>query len=190
MKIVLASNSPRRKEILTEFGYKFTVIKSDFEEKTTEKSPVLTALRFAKGKALSVFSQLKSDKDFKNPIVLGADTVVYFDGNILGKPKDYNDAINTLKTLSGKTHKVVTAYAVLGEKCEVFGYDVSEVTFNNLSDELIREYVTKCKPFDKAGSYGIQDGFNLVGSVRGSVYNVIGLPIEKIKPVLDGIICE
>lgn len=188
MKIILASNSPRRKEILTEFGYEFTIKKSDFEEKTADGDlidPIITALRFAKGKALSVFLQLKSDKDYKNSIVLGADTVVYFNGKILGKPIDFNDAISTLKMLSGKTHTVITAYAMLSEKREVFGYDISEVTFNTLSDERITEYVTKCKPFDKAGSYGIQDGFQLVRSVKGSVYNVIGLPIEKIKPALS-----
>ena len=182
MKLVLASNSPRRKEILTEFGYDFTVKSSNFEENDKEGDPFSVATRFAKGKALDVFLRLK-DKT----AVIGADTVVYFDGKILGKPKDENDAYATLKMLSGKTHSVVTGFAVICDKLRVFGYDVSEVVFNDLSEKTISEYVSTGSPLDKAGSYGIQDGFNLVREVRGSLYNVIGFPIEKIKFILDGI---
>ena len=183
--IILASNSPRRKEILTEFGYDFTVVKSDFAETEINADPVKTVLEFAKGKAESVVKRVH-----KGDIVIGADTVVYFDGKILGKPKDTFDAVKTLKALSGKIHTVFTGFAVLSDKIKVLGLDRSEVKFNNLSDEVIAEYVKTGKPMDKAGSYGIQDGFPLVERVNGSFYNVIGLPIEKLKPVIDGLISK
>ena len=183
--IILASTSPRRKDILTEFGYSFSVVKSDFEEKGASKDPIETALQFAKGKAQDVFDRLK---DKRGAVVIGADTVVYSENKILGKPVDKKDAYKTLKSLSDKTHKVITAYAVISEKTKIFGYDVSEVTFRRLSDNLIEEYVASGKPLDKAGSYGVQDGFDIVACVNGSLYNVIGFPIEKIKPVLDGVL--
>ena len=181
--LILASNSPRRREILTEFGYDFTVQKSNFIEKDESDNVIDTVLRFSKGKAEDVFNRLGG----KN-VVVGADTVVYFDGKILGKPKNTLDAVKTLKELSGKTHTVFTGYAVLSDKIKVFGVDNSEVKFNPLSDELIAEYIKTGKPMDKAGSYGIQDGFPLVESVKGGIYNVIGFPIEKIKPILDSIL--
>ena len=178
--LILASNSPRRREILSEFGYCFSVVKSDFVEYDAFFDPIKTVLQFSKGKAESVFNKGLGDK-----IVLGADTVVYFDGKILGKPKNHLEAEKTLKMLSGKMHKVFTGYAVLSDKIKVYGVDCSEVKFNLLSDDLINDYVKSGKPLDKAGSYGIQDGFPLVESVKGSIYNVIGLPIEKLKLVLD-----
>ncbi len=183
--IVLASNSPRRKEILTEFGYKFSVVKSNFEETDLSGSPMETVVAFAKGKANNVFLSLKEQGRADDITVIGADTVVCLDGKIIGKPKDAADAENTLKMLSGKEHTVITGYAVINNKAQVFGFDKSIVLFHELSERLIKEYVATGKPLDKAGSYGIQDGFGLVKSVSGSVYNVIGLPIEKIKPILD-----
>ncbi|MBP5466910.1 MAG: septum formation protein Maf [Clostridia bacterium] len=183
--IILASNSPRRKEILTEFGYKFEVVKSEFGETACDTDSVATAVSFAKGKATDVFLRLKAQGRSGNPIVIGADTVVCFDGRIIGKPKNAADAENTLKILSGKEHTVITGYAVLGDKIRVFGFDKSTVIFNELPEKLIKEYVATGKPLDKAGSYGVQDGFGLVKAVSGSVYNVIGFPIERIKPILD-----
>lgn len=185
MKLILASNSPRRKEILTDFGYKFNVEAGSFEENNADKNPIVTAVRFAKGKALRVFSQIKNENSSEDALVIGADTVVYFENKIIGKPIDFSDAFNMLKALSGKKHKVITGFALLSRKVQVFGYDCSEVMFNELSDNSIEKYISMYKPFDKAGSYGIQDGFDLVRAVSGSKYNVIGLPIEKIKPVLD-----
>ncbi|MEG9429565.1 MAG: nucleoside triphosphate pyrophosphatase [Christensenellaceae bacterium] len=186
MKLILASNSPRRREILTEFGYDFTVKTSDFKENDMQGDPVSVAMRFAKGKALGVFLSEKRLDLSADIAVIGADTVVYFDGKILGKPKDKAEAYKTLKALSGKMHAVVTGFAVISERLRVFGYDVSEVVFNDLSEKTVSGYVATGNPLDKAGSYGVQDGFDLVREVRGSVYNVIGFPIEKIKFILDG----
>ena len=188
MNLILASNSPRRKEILNKFGYDFTVKASNFSETNAQGDPILVATGFAKGKASDVFfseSRLNIGADF---VVLGADTVVYFDGKIIGKPKDKADAYKTLEMLSGNVHFVVTGFSVLSKNTRVLGYDVSEVVFNDLSEKTIAEYIATGKPLDKAGSYGIQDGFNLVRTVKGSVNNVIGLPIEKVKFILDGLL--
>lgn len=188
MELVLASNSPRRKEILKKFGYDFTVKVSDFNENGAQGDPIAVATRFAKGKATSVFNAGKLFNFATDFAVIGADTVVYYDGKILGKPKNAEEACKTLELLSGKTHLVVTGFAVINNKIRTYGYDVSEVKFNVLSEKTIFDYVSTGKPLDKAGSYGVQDGFDLVRSVDGSVYNVIGLPIEKMKCILDGLL--
>ena len=186
MKFILASKSPRRSEILKKFGYDFLVMTSDFIEMGNNCSPIDTVVEFAKGKALSVFDKLTSYEKQSFPVI-GADTVVYFNGKILGKPKDKEDAKKTLLDLSGRTHSVYTGYAVITEGFLKFGYDKTEVIFNHLSKELIEEYVATGSPMDKAGSYGIQDGFDLVKEIKGSLYNVIGFPIEKISPILEEI---
>lgn len=180
MKLILASNSPRRKEILEKFGFTFTVIKSDYEEKENIFDPQLLVKTFAFNKAKSVFDSLE-EKD--EAVVLGADTVVVFDGKILGKPKDKKDAENMLKSLSGKTHSVFTGYAVIEKEKTFSGVCETKVTFNDLSDSFIRDYVATGSPMDKAGAYGIQDG-SLVKDYVGSYYNVIGLPIEDISPII------
>lgn len=183
MKLILASNSPRRKEILSKFGFIFTVIKSDYEEKESFSDAFSLVKTFAEKKAEHVFNAL-SKKDKKTSVVLGADTVVVSDGKILGKPKDKKDAANMLSALSGKTHLVLTGYAIISNGKTLSGVTKTEVVFNNLSDELIKEYIATGSPMDKAGAYGIQDGFPLVKEYYGSIYNVIGLPIEEISPIL------
>ena len=130
--IILASNSPRRKEILKEFGYKFSVIKSNFEETDLSGNPVDIAVFFAKGKANDVFLRFKEQGHSDGITVIGADTVVCFNGKIIGKPKDAADAENTLKMLSGQEHTVITGYAVISDKAQIFGYDMSTVLFNSI----------------------------------------------------------
>lgn len=180
MRLILASNSPRRRDILTKHGYKFTVIKSDYNE-SESKDSVSTAVNNAKGKACDVFNKLE---DKSGAVVLGADTVVFYGDEILGKPKDENDAVNILKKLSGKTHKVVTGYCVITCGETFCGYDESEVTFNVLSDDLIYKYVKSGLSMDKAGAYGIQDGFPIVKAYSGDLENIIGLPYKKIKDII------
>ena len=181
MKLILASNSPRRKEILTNGGYQFEIITSDYEETCFCQDPVLTAQTFALGKAKSVFDNLENKDDC---VVLGADTVV-FNGTILGKGKNDEDAKSMLKTLSGKTHTVITGYAIVSAKKEIVSCTKTDVTFNNLTDEQINEYVASGLYKGKAGCYGIQDPFPLVSHYNGSLSNVIGLPKEDIFPLLD-----
>ena len=187
MKLVLASNSPRRKEILSKFGFDFTVIKSGYEENETIADVRRLVKTFAIKKAEYVFNSL-SENEKSETVVLGADTVVVLNGRVLGKPKDSADAKNMLKALSGKEHSVFTGYAVVSAKKTVSGVAETKVIFNDLSDDLIEEYVATGSPLDKAGAYGIQDGVPLVKEYVGSLYNVIGLPIEEIVPILKKIL--
>lgn len=180
MKLILASASPRRREILSARGYEFKVVKSDYEEKTFSASPKKLAEYFALKKAEQVCDSFLED----GVVVLGADTVVVYKGEVLGKPKDALDAKNTLKKLSGKTHKVITGYAIIGSGKTVNKSVVSKVKFNKLTDEIIDTYVATGSPLDKAGSYGIQDNAGIVKGYSGSLTNVIGLPIEQISKVL------
>lgn len=187
MELILASASPRRKQILSEHGFQFEIITADFEEALFGATPDETVKAFALGKARAVFESL-SDERRKNAVVLGADTVVSFGGKILGKPSGGIEATQMLKTLSGKTHTVYTGYAILTEGSTVCESVATYVTFNRLTDELIASYVATGKPLDKAGSYGIQDGFDLVAEYEGSFLNIVGLPIEhfadKLKVIL------
>lgn len=184
MEFILASNSPRRKEILTSAGFSFKVVTAEFEEKAFSTDPTLTAKTFALGKATAVFEKIKNE----NVLVLGADTVVFFDGEILGKPKDESCAREMLKRLSGKTHTVVTGYALLSNGGVICDSVATQVTFNKLSDELIESYLASGLYKGKAGSYGIQDNFPLVKEYDGSLTNVIGLPIEVISPIIKDIL--
>ena len=180
MEIILASNSPRRKELLEKAGIKFKIEPSDFEEKVFSLDPFKTAETFAVGKAKAVLRALDGDY-----LVIGADTVVFLDGEILGKPKDEEHAKKMLKSLSNKMHTVVTGYALLSNKKVVSGFVQTQVTFNHLSNKIIDEYVKSGYCWGKAGSYGIQDPFPLVKEYNGSLSNVIGLPVETIIPLIE-----
>ena len=184
MELILASNSPRRREILHSLGYSFKVIPSLFDEKGVSFSAQDMARELAYLKAKEVFDR----ENRENIVVLGADTIVLLEDTILGKPKNREEAFNMLKSLSNKTHLVITGYALILDGKEIKGEDVSKVTFNNLSDEFINEYIDNKRPFDKAGSYGIQDGYNLVKNLSGSFDNVVGLPSEKIGEILKEIL--
>ncbi len=183
MKLILASNSPRRKVLLKDLGYDFKVLVSSYEENYISNDPILTATTFALGKAKDVFNKLDNKEQF---IVLGADTVVCCDGEILGKPKDDKDAFKMIKKLSGKTHQVITGFCLIKSSEIITDYVTSNVKFCSLKDEEITTYVKSGLYKGKAGGYGIQDKeFFLVESCIGSINNVIGLPTEKIKKYLD-----
>ena len=192
MNIILASSSPRRRMLLNKAGYSFTVIPSDEEErKDYSLSPEEFAKSLAKQKAESVKEKLiSSGFDFsgKDGVIIGADTIVVFDGEILGKPKNPEDARLTLGRLSGKKHTVITGFCVIYgaflNECLV-DYDSSDVLFNDLSPSLMEKYVASGLSLDKAGSYGFQDGYDIVKSVSGSESNVIGLPMEKLIGALS-----
>lgn len=181
MKLILASNSPRRKDLLLKGGFDFEIITSSYEETENYVSPYETAEYYAKNKALNVFNKLNDKNDVA---VLGADTVVYHDGKILGKPKNSQKAKSMLKSLSGKTHEVISGYAVIIKDKIISSYVSTFVTFNDLSNDDIERYIDSGLYKGKAGSYGIQDGFNLVSNYKGSFDNVVGLPTETIFPIL------
>ena len=183
MKLILASNSPRRKDLLKKLGYEFDVVVSEYQEQSFSSDPRLTATTFAWGKAKAVFENLK-DKD--SVVVLGADTIVYCENEIIGKPKDEKDAFNMIKKLSGKTHKVITGFCLINTDKIITDYVTSNVKFYTLSDDEIASYVKSGLYKGKAGGYGIQDeDCKLVESYSGSLNNIIGLPTEKVQEYLN-----
>lgn len=179
MKFILASKSPRRYELLKSAGYDFDVFPPCGEEVVDSNLPVADVPKaIALCKAKEVFE--KTGK-----ITLAADTIVVLDGIILGKPKDKNENITFLRSLSGKTHTVYTGYAIIGGGYYINEVDDAKVSFNVLSDDLINDYVEKGIGLDKAGGYGIQDGYPLVKKIDGSFTCVMGLPMEKINEAIE-----
>ena len=183
-KIVLASASPRRAEILKNSNYVFEILPSPYEEiHSTTVFSFDYVENLALNKARAVIPLVKDDS-----IIIGADTVVVLNGEILEKPKTEQNAREMLRSLSDKTHKVVTAIAVINtsNKKELVKSTISEVTFNILTDEMINYYVDNFKPLDKAGAYGIQElpeGF--VKNYTGSLENIVGICPETLKELLN-----
>jgi len=170
--LVLASASPRRREILSRFVREFRVIPSTASEECSLREPGKYALELARRKARDVHRKVGGT-------VIGADTVVSIDGRILGKPSGRSDAVRMLRLLSGRTHKVTTAYCIIHGEKEISGAVTTEVRFRELNDELINAYVRSGEPMDKAGAYGIQGlGGLLVEGISGDYYNVVGFPME------------
>ena len=183
-KIILASNSPRRKKILTDLGLEFEVIPSNYEEKLETDTFSYDLIEdLATQKACDVVRRVGN-----NEIVLGADTVVVLHNKILGKPKDREDAFRMLRDLSGQTHMVVTSLCGINTKTNRAALlsTTSYVRFKELSDETINHYIDAFKPLDKAGSYGIQelpDG--ILDKYEGSFDNIVGLAPEAVTAVLN-----
>lgn len=177
-KIILASNSPRRREILGEFIYLDIITKEINEIKDDSFSPWTTVMGLAFEKGIEV---AKDNEDF---IVLSADTLVELDGKLLGKPKNREEAKIMIESLSGRSHNVYTGYAIfkLSEKIKYVNYEKSSVKFYKLSDLEIENYLNTLEYKDKAGAYGIQGkGSLLVEEIRGDYFNIVGLPIGKIN---------
>ncbi len=175
--IILASKSPRRQELLRLMDIEFRVVLKDVDESYPDKlTPEEVAVYIATKKA-EAFDETVGDE-----IVLTADTIVCIDDLILGKPEDAADAVKMLQLLSGRMHRVITGVCLLHKHQYHSFYDVSEVYFGELTDDEINNYVDKYKPFDKAGSYGIQERIGLIGieRINGSYTNVVGLPTEKL----------
>ncbi len=182
MDFILASASPRRRELLSQILSKFEVVPAVAEEKVNiSLFPEQMAVELAEHKCEEVF--FKNDKK----TVIGLDTIVVFGGEVLGKPKNKDDAVSTLKKLSGKTHFVITGVCVKNRFKKVTGFDKTEVKFNILTDEFIKQYVDGGSPMDKAGSYGIQDG-GIVKEYFGSYTNVVGLPVTLTKKLIDEVL--
>ena len=185
-KIILASSAPRRSGILKKMKLDFDVIPSEYDEPHNQTAFSYEFVEnLAYNKALDVAKRIHPDNN--SHLIIGADTIVVINNEILGKPKDYQDAEQMLRHLSGKTHFVVTGVAVINS--QNFEYkiksDTTYVTFEELTDSQIKYYIDNYKPFDKAGSYGIQElpeGY--VKSVDGAFDNVIGLPSKVVKELL------
>lgn len=185
MNIILASSSPRRIELLKKIMEYFEVYPSNIEEENiTKKDPFAFAVCAAKEKAKAV-----GDK-FPDAVVIGADTIVVYENQIYGKPKNHDEAREMLKTLSGRPHQVITGVAVYKNSAPalplvVTGYEVTEVIFKTLTDEEIENYLAGYEILDKAGSYAIQDIEEaFIEKINGDYDNVVGLPVEKLKKML------
>lgn len=177
-KIILASSSPRRRILLKQLGIDFEICESKINEDIDNiKSPIehVKTLSFLKAEEIA--------ETIEDGFVIGADTVVVIDGKILGKPKDNVDAERMLKLLSGRTHDVYTGFTIYDKPSDQFitDYELTNVTFRNLTVDEINEYIRSGSPLDKAGAYGIQDDFGAVfiEKINGCFYNVVGFPLTK-----------
>jgi len=181
-KLILASKSPRRRDLLEQAGIQFSVIPSSFDENSVKlSSPEVTVRRLAEGKARDIAGQ------YPDSWIIGADTIVYLNGNILGKPNSRAEAINMLTLLSGKTHQVLTGYCICCHGLDRTFSDVvkTEVRFKKLSAGEIDWYINSEEPFGKAGAYAIQGiGSFLVRRINGSYTNVVGLPVCEVMDLL------
>lgn len=187
MRLILASASPRRRELLTRAGYTFEVFPADIpEDPLAEEEPVAYVTRLARQKAETVLRQF-AGQDASAVAVLGADTTVTVDGEILAKPEDAADAARMLRLLSGRTHRVVTGVAVVTPDRTEVAAEVTAVKFVTLSEQEIAEYVATGEPMDKAGAYGIQGrAAKWIPRIEGCYFNVMGLPLALATAMLEG----
>ncbi|MCI5604595.1 MAG: Maf family protein [Clostridia bacterium] len=187
-EFILASGSPRRKELLSAVGIDFDVVVSDADENSISKdAPV--EIYVQELALLKAAATAKNVLKKKKALIIAADTIVTLDGKILGKPQDEDDAFNMLSELSGRTHAVYTGYCIMriSDGFTVCNRVKTEVTFKLLDDEKIRSYIRTGEPMDKAGAYGIQGlGALLIEKIDGDYFNVVGLPISSLADTLSG----
>ena len=180
MRYILASASPRRKEILSSLGLKFDIIVADTDESSDERDLGLFSEALAKKKGLAVRDKLVRLGEYDgNTAIISADTIVVSDGEVLGKPRDRADAERMLRALSGRTHAVISGVAItIGDKT-VSDHSVTEVTFDEIDEEFLCAYLDSDEPYDKAGAYGIQGTASaIVKGICGCYFGVVGLPVN------------
>lgn len=181
--IILASGSPRRREILSELGVELKIITADVDESSSETDSEKLAEELARKKGLAVYQKLLAEgsSDLSLPIV-SADTVVFCENEIMGKPKDRADAFRMLKKLSGKPHSVITGICIVKDGIPFSSFTTTKVFVESLTDDSINAYIDSGDPFDKAGSYGIQGIFSKhISKIDGCYFNVVGLPINALS---------
>ena len=185
MNLLLASNSPRRKELLTQLGYQFDIVKIDVDESYPSDLKPHEIAEYVSAKKAKAFDVNE------NEILLTSDTIVALDQKILLKPKDENEAFEMIKSLSGKVHQVYTAFTLKTVDSEISKTSKTDVEFSEISDEEIKFYIKTYKPFDKAGSYGIQEwlGMAKIKNISGSFYSVMGLPVDMVYEELRKLGC-
>jgi septum formation protein len=187
-KIILASQSPRRRQLLEWAEVPFEVIVSDTDESFPPHMPVSeAAIYIAKNKAKAVATMINSSDAHHNKVIIAADTIVVINNEILGKPNDRADAIAMLQKLSGKKHEVITGVVILYQQNEIAFADSTIVEMHPLSTTELEFYVDNYKPYDKAGAYAIQEWIGVVGikQVQGDFYNVMGLPVSRVVQALQ-----
>ena len=184
MRVVLASKSPRRKQILKDLGVDFEVVTVDTEEYSNAKNPKIFVEDISREKGRAVLERI----DDKEALIISADTVVVLDDKILGKPKDEADAIKMLSDLSGKTHKVITAISLHFNGKVLTDHSVTEVTFDSIDEDSIKRYVDSKEPMDKAGAYAVQGKAAVwIKAINGCYFNVVGFPTHLIYDMLNRI---
>ncbi len=177
MDVILASKSPRRNELLKEIFPSFEVMPQSVDENIEEKDPKQLVEKLA----LKKLNDL--DLKYKDALIISADTIVWLNGKVYGKPHTIENAIKTLKALSGTTHYVYTGVCIAYKGDRHIFVDEAQIVFRDLKEEEIIKYVNEKRPLDKAGAYGIQDG-DMVKEYKGSYSNIMGLPVEKLKEEL------
>jgi septum formation protein len=182
MRIILASKSPRRKEILSSLGLKFDIIVADADEKSDEKEPRARVAELATVKGRAVLDALD---DRENTLIIASDTLVFAEGDFLGKPKDRDDARRMMKMLSGRAHEVVSGiYLYYGGK-EISTASSTRVLFDEMTDGEIEDYISSDEPYDKAGGYAVQGLASLyIRGIEGDYFNVVGLPVNLLYGTL------
>lgn len=189
-QIILASGSPRRREIMDTMGIPYKVMSSNVEEFVAETEPTKMVQALAALKTEDISKRLAAEEDDKSYIIIGADTMVFYQDQALGKPKDEEDAIRMLQMLSGQTHEVYTGVSIIimdgSQECKKLSFAVgTRVVVQALFYEQILDYVKSKEPMDKAGAYGIQGSFGIhIKEIHGDYYNVVGFPIAKIYETL------
>lgn len=181
MKYILASSSPRRRELMKEITPKFLVCPSNIDENSPRDFSIREKVAFvARNKGLSILEKYPED------LIISADTIVVINNQIIGKPVDKEDAKRILRLLSGNKHEVLTAFTIFYKHKEISDIVSSFVYFNKMSEQTIEEYVESLSPLDKAGAYGVQDNekYHFIDKVVGSIKNVIGFPVEEIKEAI------
>lgn len=183
MKIVLASASPRRKEILSSLNIPFEVMKAQIDEVVLGVfSTPINAMNLSYSKGISIYEKIQH---LNYDLVISADTIVDIEGEVLGKPQNRLEAQQMMEKLSGKKHRVITGYTLLGKEIRYVDYEETKVWFKTLSSLEIENYIHTDEPYDKAGGYGIQGlGGLLVKKIEGDYFNVVGLPLSKIYDTL------
>jgi septum formation protein len=181
--IILASRSPRRQQLLRELGLKFNIVIKDYNEIYPEGLKGEEIARYVCREKAMVFKNEISD----NEIVITADTIVWCNNKVLGKPLDYEDAVSILEEISGNTHEVITGVCIYSYYKEITFSVSTKVTFDTLSGEEISYYIDKFKPYDKAGAYGIQEWIGIIACshIEGSYFNVVGLPVQRLYRELE-----
>jgi septum formation protein len=185
--LVLASASPRRRELLAQAGFAFSVRAAEIpEDPHANEDPIAYVTRLAREKAEAVFRQISSEEPAPPQVVLGADTTVTLDNQILSKPADASDAARMLRLLSGRTHLVMTGVAVVTPLSAEVAAEVTAVRFLTLSDREIEDYVATGEPMDKAGAYAIQGrAARWIPRIEGCYFNVVGLPLALVASMLE-----
>jgi septum formation protein len=191
--LILASASPRRRELLTQAGFTFEVQPAHIpEDPMANEDPIAYVVRLAREKAQAVFGHVSGGAEAADGLaVLGADTTVTLDKHILGKPEDAEDAARMLRLLSGRTHRVITGVAVVTASSVEVAAEITGVTFLDMSEEEIADYIASGEPMDKAGAYAIQGrAARWIPRIQGDYFNVVGLPISLVSTLLEGAGCR